>query len=166
MESNEDFDLAYSLIEHTSANVFLTGRAGTGKTTFLRALIGRSDKQIVVAAPTGIAAINAGGVTLHSLFQLDFGPFVPGRRRKQIRFNKNKLKMIRVMDVLVIDEIRVGDDNIYIFGAKADEVIAHYKNSDYVSRTYYEEDERIHRVVDFILSDEMKKYGEIGRAHV
>ena len=105
MESNEDFDLAYSLIEHTSANVFLTGRAGTGKTTFLRALIGRSDKQIVVAAPTGIAAINAGGVTLHSLFQLDFGPFVPGRRRKQIRFNKKKLKMIRVMDVLVIDEI-------------------------------------------------------------
>lgn len=54
----------------------------------------------------------------------------------------------------------VGDDNIYIFGAKADEVIAHYKNSDYVSRTYYEEDERIHRVVDFILSDEMKKYGD------
>ena len=104
-EENADFELAQHIIEHTGANLFLTGRAGTGKTTFLHRLIGESRKRMVVAAPTGIAAINAGGVTLHSLFQLDFGPFIPGMKRKPLQFSKAKLKVIKYMDVLVIDEI-------------------------------------------------------------
>lgn len=105
LQSNPDFELAFRIIEHTGTHLFLTGRAGTGKTTFLRTLRERSDKRIVVAAPTGIAAINAGGVTLHSLFQLEFGPFVPGRKRKPLRFSKEKTRLIKFMDVLVIDEI-------------------------------------------------------------
>lgn len=103
--SNPDFELAFHIIERTGTNLFLTGRAGTGKTTFLRSLIQKTSKRMIVAAPTGIAAINAGGVTLHSLFQLDFGPFIPGLKRKTIKFNQDKLKLIKHMDVLVIDEI-------------------------------------------------------------
>ncbi len=103
---NEDFRLAYRLIEHTGCNIFLTGAAGTGKTTFLRHLSSQSSKRIVVAASTGIAAINAGGVTLHSLFQLDFGPFLPFRHMKSNnRFNREKLRLIRGIDLLVIDEV-------------------------------------------------------------
>lgn len=103
---NPDFNLAYRMVEHTNHTLFLTGAAGTGKTTFLRRLQEISHKRIVVAAPTGIAAINAGGVTLHSLFQLDFGPFLPGTVRKDAhRFSKEKLRLIRSIDVLVIDEI-------------------------------------------------------------
>lgn len=102
---NEDFELAFNIVENTGTNLFLTGRAGTGKTTFLRSLVKRSGKQIVVSAPTGIAAINAGGVTLHSLFQLDFGLFLPGMKRKPLKFNRNKLRLIRFMDLLVIDEV-------------------------------------------------------------
>ncbi len=103
---NEDFRIAYRLIEHTGCNIFLTGAAGTGKTTFLRHLSSQSSKRIVVAASTGIAAINAGGVTLHSLFQLDFGPFLPFRHMKSNnRFNREKLRLIRGIDLLVIDEV-------------------------------------------------------------
>lgn len=104
-DTNKDFELAYRIVEHTGTHLFLTGRAGTGKTTFLRSLTARSSKRIVVAAPTGIAAINAGGVTLHSLFQLDFGLFMPGKKRKPLRFSREKLRLLKLMDVLVIDEI-------------------------------------------------------------
>lgn len=104
-QKNPDFELAFRIIESTDTNLFLTGRAGTGKTTFLRNLMQRSHKQIVVAAPTGIAAINSGGVTLHSLFQLDFGLFLPGKEKKPFKFSKAKLNIIRYMDVLVIDEV-------------------------------------------------------------
>ena len=72
IEHNEVFDLAYRFVTETSENIFLTGKAGTGKTTFLKYLKENCSKNIVVAAPTGVAAINAGGVTLHSLFQLPF----------------------------------------------------------------------------------------------
>lgn len=103
---NADFELARRIVENTGAHLFLTGRAGTGKTTFLRRLMQSTHKRIVVAAPTGIAAINAGGVTLHSLFQLDFGPFIPGAPHKPShRFRKEKMKLIHSIDVLVIDEI-------------------------------------------------------------
>ena len=108
METNERLDIARRIVEHTGSSLFLTGKAGTGKTTFLRNLRNSTRKRIVVAAPTGIAAINAGGVTLHSFFQLDFGPFIPGmKRNKEMhhRFNKEKIRMIRGMDLLVIDEI-------------------------------------------------------------
>ena len=69
METNERLDIARRIVEHTGSSLFLTGKAGTGKTTFLRNLRNSTRKRIVVAAPTGIAAINAGGVTLHSFFQ-------------------------------------------------------------------------------------------------
>jgi hypothetical protein len=109
MEENRKLEMARRIIERTDCSLFLTGRAGTGKTTFLRDLRMNSRKRMVVTAPTGIAAINAGGVTLHSFFQLDFGPFIPGitkpSRGRYDRFNKEKLKIIRGMDVLIIDEI-------------------------------------------------------------
>lgn len=108
-EANKKLEMARRLIERTDRSLFLTGRAGTGKTTFLRKLREESRKRMVVTAPTGIAAINAGGVTLHSFFQLDFGPFVPGVTRESRgrfdKFSNEKLKIIRGMDVLVIDEI-------------------------------------------------------------
>lgn len=104
-QENPELRLAWRLAEHTGANIFLTGKAGTGKTTFLRDLCARSFKRIVVAAPTGIAAINARGTTLHSLLQLSFGPFVPGVRREAMKFSRRKLGLIRSMDMLVIDEV-------------------------------------------------------------
>src|SRR3954466_13490870 len=79
IKHSTEFDLAYRFVTETNLNLFLTGKAGTGKTTFLRYLRANSHKKMVVAAPTGVAAINAGGVTLHSMFQLPFAPFIPGR---------------------------------------------------------------------------------------
>lgn len=104
---NERLQLARRLIERTGESLFLTGKAGTGKTTFLQNLKNTSRKRIMITAPTGIAAINAGGVTLHSFFQLDFAPFIPGMKKRSVshRFNKEKIKIIRGMDLLVIDEI-------------------------------------------------------------
>jgi dephospho-CoA kinase len=83
IEHNEVFDLTYRFVTETNENIFLTGKAGTGKTTFLKYLKENSTKNIVVAAPTGVAAINAGGVTLHSLFQLPFHPFLPTKSNKE-----------------------------------------------------------------------------------
>lgn len=110
IEHNEIFDLAYRFVTETSENIFLTGKAGTGKTTFLKYLKENATKNIVVAAPTGVAAINAGGVTLHSLFQLPFHPFLPTRNHKdellgKIRYNKQRQQLLRKMELLVIDEI-------------------------------------------------------------
>lgn len=106
MEFNEEFRNLYNLVERTSANVFLTGKAGTGKTTFLKYLRAHSSKRMVVAAPTGVAAINAGGVTLHSLFQLPFEPFLPGMvHNERYHFSREKQNIIRSLDLLVIDEI-------------------------------------------------------------
>lgn len=109
IEINEKFKLASRIVEQTGSSMFLTGKAGTGKTTFLRELRTRSRKRMIVTAPTGIAAINAGGVTLHSFFQLDFGPFVPGRKiesgKHSMAFSREKIKIIRGLDLLVIDEI-------------------------------------------------------------
>jgi len=110
IEHNEVFDLAYRFMTETNENIFLTGKAGTGKTTFLKYLKENSTKNIVVAAPTGVAAINAGGVTLHSLFQLPFHPFLPTKNNKEdllakIRQNKQRQQLLRKMELLVIDEI-------------------------------------------------------------
>lgn len=109
MEMNEQTQLAWNIIETTNTNLFLTGKAGTGKTTFLRRLKQESSKRIIVVAPTGIAAINAEGVTIHSFFQLSFAPFVPDAQYKtkeqQYRFSKQKIKVIQSIDTLVIDEI-------------------------------------------------------------
>jgi hypothetical protein len=110
IERNEIFDLAYRFVTETGENIFLTGKAGTGKTTFLKYLKDNATKNIVVAAPTGVAAINAGGVTLHSLFQLPFHPFLPTKNNKEellskIRHNKQRQQLLRKMELLVIDEI-------------------------------------------------------------
>jgi DNA replication protein DnaC len=110
IEKNEIFELAYRFVTETNENIFLTGKAGTGKTTFLKYLKENATKNIVVAAPTGVAAINAGGVTLHSLFQLPFHPFLPTRHGKEelvakIRHNKNRQQLLQKMELLVIDEI-------------------------------------------------------------
>ena len=110
IERNEIFDLAYRFVTETSENIFLTGKAGTGKTTFLKYLKENATKNIVVAAPTGVAAINAGGVTLHSLFQLPFHPFLPTKNHKdellaKIRYNKQRQQLLRKMELLGIDEI-------------------------------------------------------------
>lgn len=110
MEMNEESILAWNIIEKTSANLFLTGKAGTGKTTFLKQLKVKSPKRMVVLAPTGIAAINAGGMTIHSFFQLPFSPYIPGTtfgsgEQKRYQFSKLKRNIIRSIDLLVIDEI-------------------------------------------------------------
>jgi hypothetical protein len=110
IEHNERFDLAYRFVTETSENIFLTGNAGTGKTTFLKYLKENCVKNIIVAAPTGVAAINAGGVTLHSLFQLPFNPFLPTAASKRellgkLKYNSRRQELLRKMELLVIDEI-------------------------------------------------------------
>ncbi len=106
---NEEAQLAWQIVETTDTSLFLTGRAGTGKTTFLRNLKERTSKCAVVVAPTGIAALNAGGVTMHSFFQLPFAPYVPGTKfgsqGSQVRMSREKKRVICSIDLLVIDEI-------------------------------------------------------------
>ena len=105
-EVNKEMRTAWDFVEHTGHSIFLTGKAGTGKTTFLKTLVERSTKRMVVVAPTGVAAINAGGVTIHSFFQIPLTPFVPGAQMKnRFDFSKEKRKIIASLDLLVIDEI-------------------------------------------------------------
>jgi len=109
MEINKELDLAFNFIEQTNRNLFLTGKAGTGKTTFLHKIKSESLKRLVVVAPTGIAAINAKGVTIHSFFQLPFEPFIPNatgqKTNVQRKFGKTKINIIRSLDLVIIDEI-------------------------------------------------------------
>lgn len=110
MARNEELRRAWQIVESTGINIFLTGKAGTGKTTFLRTLKEKLPKRMIVVAPTGIAAVNAKGVTIHSFFQLPLSPFVPGssfqgNQRSHFRFSKQKINIIRSIDLLVIDEI-------------------------------------------------------------
>jgi len=107
-QSNPELELAYQYVCFTNRSIFLTGKAGTGKTTFLHRLKDTPPKRLAVVAPTGVAAINAGGQTIHSLFQLPFGPIIPGNKRdaaRQRRFRRNKIKLIKSLDLLIIDEI-------------------------------------------------------------
>lgn len=97
---------AWDFVEHTGKSIFLTGKAGTGKTTFLKTVKERSHKRMVVVAPTGVAAINAGGVTIHSFFQLPLSPYVPNASFQQkYSYSKEKRKIMRTIDMLIIDEI-------------------------------------------------------------
>ena len=106
MSENEELRQAWDFVEHTGRSIFLTGKAGTGKTTFLHRVVHESTKRSVVVAPTGVAAINAGGVTIHSFFQLPFSPFIPNARIKsKFDFSKEKRRIIRTLDLLIIDEI-------------------------------------------------------------
>lgn len=105
--TNTELQLAFDFVEYTGEHIFLTGKAGTGKTTFLKTLKEKSPKRMVVVAPTGVAAINAGGVTIHSFFQVSFGPQVSFEQApaEEKRFNREKINIIRTLDLLVIDEI-------------------------------------------------------------
>ena len=106
MIENKELKAAWDFVEKTGRSVFLTGKAGTGKTTFLREVVESSSKRVVVVAPTGIAAINAGGVTIHSFFQLPLHPYIPGVKvESKFAFSKEKRSIIRTIDVLIIDEI-------------------------------------------------------------
>lgn len=106
-QQNLPMERAYIIAMQTGRHLFLTGKAGTGKTTFLRRLVKESPKRIAVLAPTGIAAINAGGVTIHSFFQFPFAPFVPNGHygKEMFKINRMRLRLIRQIDMLVIDEV-------------------------------------------------------------
>ena len=112
--NNKEFQDALQLITHTRQSVFLTGKAGTGKSTFLKYICNHTKKKYVVLAPTGIAAINAGGVTLHSFFKLPFRPMLPddpdlslshGRIFEFFKYPKEKRKIIAEVDLIIIDVI-------------------------------------------------------------
>src|SRR5579872_3747016 len=119
--SNSIFQKALSFVRDTNENFFLTGRAGTGKTTFLKYIKTHARKQCAIVAPTGVAAINAGGETIHSFLQLPFGPFVPGSaggfgRQAEgtedkhsllagLRLRETKLNLLRKLELLIIDEV-------------------------------------------------------------
>ena len=111
MEKNTQLLLASDFVQFTDRNIFLTGKAGTGKTTFLHNLRTYCPKRMVVVAPTGVAAINAKGSTIHSFFQMPFGPFVPNIGENDVRSTNNrkmrgeKINLIKSLDLLVIDEI-------------------------------------------------------------
>jgi hypothetical protein len=116
---NITFNLASDLVKNTNISLFLTGKAGTGKTTFLKHIQATCNKKIVVVAPTGVAAINAGGVTMHSFFQLPFLPFVKDANHgfgqiecvnkfthfKNVKFNREKIDLLNELDLLIIDEV-------------------------------------------------------------
>src|ERR1700712_2247724 len=119
--SNHLFHLAVRFVNQTNRHIFLTGKAGTGKTTFLKYIKENTFKKMAVVAPTGVAAINAGGVTIHSFFQLPFGPFIPSDKGvwggfggeinnrasllKNLRLQRSKRQVIQELDLLIIDEI-------------------------------------------------------------
>ncbi len=119
--NNPQIDLAYNFVQYTHQHIFLTGKAGTGKTTFLHQLKNTCFKRMIVVAPTGVAALNAGGVTIHSFFQLPFGPIIPATsaanananpadgfdkaNRMNFKFSRDKISIMKSLDLLVIDEI-------------------------------------------------------------
>ncbi len=125
---NPQLDLAFQFIHQTNKHIFLTGKAGTGKTTFLRQVRRESIKRMAVVAPTGVAAINAEGVTIHSLFQLPFGTFLPGQIREEMkkrRFARKKIKLLKSLDLLIIDEISMVRADVL---DAIDEVLRRYRD--------------------------------------
>ena len=136
MKKDHLFELAESYISQTGISVFLTGRAGTGKTTFLKYIVENTPKRCVVLAPTGVAAINAGGVTIHSFFQLPLCPYLPDVKelvteyqlpdaKRQLR--KEKIKIIRTLDLLIIDEISMVRADLL---DSVDAVMRRYRHND------------------------------------
>lgn len=109
---NPEFQKAWELLQYTSQSVFLTGKAGTGKSTFLRYITSHTKKEYVVLAPTGIAAVNAGGQTLHSFFRIPFKPLTPDdpdfardRLKERMKYPSWLIKLIRSLELIIIDEI-------------------------------------------------------------
>ena len=109
---NQEFQNVWKLISYTHQSVFLTGKAGSGKSTFLKYICENTRKKYVVLAPTGIAAVNVGGVTLHSFFRIPLKPLLPddpdfavSRLRSRLKYPKNLQKVIRELELIIIDEI-------------------------------------------------------------
>ena len=119
MEYSDSFKLASDFVQYTNANIFLTGKAGTGKTTFLKYCKEHIKKNTAIVAPTGVAAMNAGGTTIHSFFQLPFNPFIPATRMfngdesvndknsllSKLKINSERREVMRNLELLIIDEI-------------------------------------------------------------
>ena len=120
---NPEFQDAWGVIQKTHRSVFLTGKAGTGKSTFLKYIRSNTKKKTVVLAPTGIAAVNVGGQTMHSFFKIPFKPLLPddpdianvSRLRKMLRYTKDKVKLIRELELIIIDEISMVRSDIIDF---------------------------------------------------
>lgn len=130
MPKNPELDLAFDFINKTDRNLFITGKAGTGKTTFLHKIKEESLKRLVVVAPTGVAAINAKGVTIHSFFQMPFGPILPNQTNLQQRkFSKTKIDIIKSLDLVIIDEISMVRADLL---DGIDHVLRRYKNRNKV----------------------------------
>ena len=136
IEKDERFTLAERYVEETGVSVFLTGKAGTGKTTFLKEIVRQTSKRFAVVAPTGVAAINAGGVTIHSFFQLPLCPYLPDVKElvteyqmpERMRFlRKDRVKILRTLDLLIIDEISMVRADIL---DAIDDVLKRYRRND------------------------------------
>ena len=133
MSKNPELELALQFIEKTDRNLFITGKAGTGKTTFLHQIKQESLKRMVIVAPTGVAAINAKGVTIHSFFQMPFGPILPNQiantSNAQRKFSKTKIDIIKSLDLVIIDEISMVRADLL---DGIDQVMRRYKNRNKV----------------------------------
>ncbi|WP_439130799.1 helix-turn-helix domain-containing protein [Polaribacter sp.] len=131
MLKNPELELAINFIDKTARNLFITGKAGTGKTTFLHQIKNESLKRLVIVAPTGVAAINAKGVTIHSFFQMPFGPILPNQTQnnQQRRFSKTKIDIIKSLDLVIIDEISMVRADLL---DGIDQVMRRYKNRNKV----------------------------------
>ena len=133
MLKNPELELAVQFIEKTDRNLFITGKAGTGKTTFLHQIKNESLKRMVVVAPTGVAAINAKGVTIHSFFQMPFGPILPNQianaSNQQRKFSRTKIDIIKSLDLVIIDEISMVRADLL---DGIDQVMRRYKNRNKV----------------------------------
>lgn len=120
-------ELARRIIDKTSKNLFITGKAGTGKTSFLRKLKEDKPKNMVVLAPTGVAAINAGGVTVHSFFKFDFSFFIPGVTHYKKELKKESRDLIKSLELIVIDEVSMLRADLL---DKIDDALRHYRRDD------------------------------------
>ena len=132
MPKNPELELALNFIDKTDRNIFVTGKAGTGKTTFLHQIKKESLKRMVIVAPTGVAAINAKGVTIHSFFQMPFGPILPNQianTNQQRKFSKTKIDIIKSLDLVIIDEISMVRADLL---DGIDQVMRRYKNRNKV----------------------------------
>jgi hypothetical protein len=143
IDVNVPFDMACQFVAHTATSIFVTGKAGTGKTTFLKQLREHTPKKLAVAAPTGVAAIHAGGVTLHSLFQLPFKPFLPTTSNQSFQQEQNfcdqktlfttshlsaaKIDVIKELEVLIIDEVSMVRADLL---DAIDTILRHYRGNE------------------------------------
>ena len=133
--NNPEFQNALQIVEYTRRSLFLTGKAGTGKSTFLRYICSTTKKKFVVLAPTGIAAINVGGATLHSFFKIPFHPLLPNdvnysekNIRETLKYTGEKRKIIREVELIIIDEISMVRADIIDF---VDKVLRIYTRNRY-----------------------------------